>query len=247
MANLIDPWTGNPYAALFGLARKARQTDLHETKPKKAVAKRAEPKFIIFARGGKARTLTLEEFRAWGKAGVKPSAPTIRRTTAHRAAPAEAHDNGYNIIVRDFGGVRYSPVVVGLAVTWDDTSYLDDWSMKWFAPGAFVDSIARDKVVVGIGHGSPPFASTSDGTLRLWESNRGLEFECNPSDTSAGREAVSLLENNGIRGVSIRAKYDPAESRITEAALMDVSLVTRDRIPRFAKSTVSLRWLELVD
>lgn len=78
-----------------------------------------------------------------------------------------------------------------------------------FAKGAFKNVVEQSKtgkknVNLLRNHRGKPLASTKDGTLRLSNTDRGLEFEVDiPIETKAGRDLFNIAESGGIRGVSV--------------------------------------------
>lgn len=77
------------------------------------------------------------------------------------------------------------------------------------APGAFraaLESVVqgRDNVYALWNHDElgMPLGSTRDGSLRLQEDGRGLAFELDLPDTTAGRDLAALARRGTVRGVS---------------------------------------------
>lgn len=97
-------------------------------------------------------------------------------------------------------------------------------------PGAFARSIAErgDRVRVLANHdrGSFPIGKPS----RLWEQADGLYLESRIVDTQAGNEALALVRDGVVSGLSIGFRPVKADTStdgvrtITEAALLEVSL-----------------------
>lgn len=72
-----------------------------------------------------------------------------------------------------------------------------------FRPGAFIKTLAEAEVRSHNEHHGPYLASTSNGTLRFEDTAEDLRYELDLPDTSAGRDAATLLERRDIRGSSV--------------------------------------------
>lgn len=68
--------------------------------------------------------------------------------------------------------------------------------------GAFVDSIGRDVLALVDHDPGRVLARTRSGTLRLAEDGRGLAFDIDVPDTSAGRDVLALAERSDLGGMS---------------------------------------------
>lgn len=88
----------------------------------------------------------------------------------------------------------------------------------------------------------------SSGTLRLSTDSRGLHFEVNLPDTSAGRDARELISRGDLTGVSFgfqagQESWDTYEGRdlrrhVSIARLIEISPVS---IPAYQGTSVALR------
>lgn len=72
-----------------------------------------------------------------------------------------------------------------------------------FKPGAFNKTLQEADVRAHHEHGGPYLGRTGNGTLRLVDGLSELTYELDLPDTSAGRDAATLLERQDIKGSSI--------------------------------------------
>lgn len=70
-------------------------------------------------------------------------------------------------------------------------------------PGAFRASLAGDVLALCDHDPAKVLARTKSGTLRLSEDSRGLAFELDVPDTTAGRDMLELVERGDAGGMSI--------------------------------------------
>ncbi|MDR2726011.1 MAG: HK97 family phage prohead protease [Candidatus Adiutrix sp.] len=131
-------------------------------------------------------------------------------------------------------------------------------------PGAFRDSLADRDILAMIDHQpSKILGRTKSGTLRLWEDARGLAFEIDLPDTSAGRDLLALAERGDLGGCSFGftvpeggQRWDQGKRReITRAVVHEISIVhawpaysgtsveARQKAPRLAQAR---RFMETV-
>jgi len=94
---------------------------------------------------------------------------------------------------------------------------------------------------------------TSSGTLRVWESEAGLDYEIDPPDTEEGREALALARRQDLRGSSFAFvvaqggdEWDEDDEKVVRtvkkvAQLFDVGPVVR---PAYHDSVVTARSIE---
>ena len=106
-----------------------------------------------------------------------------------------------------------TPVLVGYAARfWDGTPetqfQLRAGVYERVMPGAF-DNIAANDVISSFNHN---FASllgrTSNKTLRLSVDSRGLRYEVDLPDTSAGRDVAALVKRGDLKGSSFAFKVE---------------------------------------
>lgn len=116
------------------------------------------------------------------------------------------------------------------------------------APGAFSASLAEGADILALVDHDPGkvLARTRSGTLRLAEDTRGLHFELDVPDTSAGRDVLALAERNDIGGASFAFTVrkggeawqgDRRELRAVD--LREVSIVLS--WPAYSQTTVTAR------
>lgn len=123
-----------------------------------------------------------------------------------------------------------------------------------FRSGAFTKTVQETDVESHLEHLGPYLARVSNGTLRLVDGRSELGYEIDLPDTTAGRDAATLLERKDVRGSSIGFRSLPGRDTwtvgddgmalrtVTEARLFRVDLTTS---PAYTDSTadVALRSL----
>lgn len=168
----------------------------------------------------------------------------------------------YRAAEGDGGGVK----IYGRAVPWDSLS-VPLWRdyrtgkpvRERFKRGAFSEILAKaglDIVALRDHEDSRLLGRTLSGTLRVYESGEGLDYDFDVPDTSDGRDVAVLVRRRDLRGSSFafgvvpKSPHEEWEETATEiirtihraAILEDVSPVTR---PAYPASQVSARSVAL--
>jgi HK97 family phage prohead protease len=75
-------------------------------------------------------------------------------------------------------------------------------------PGAFSNTIKKGRDILALSDhdAAKVLARTKSGTLRLAEDSRGLHFDLDLPDTTAGRDVLALAERGDIGGASFGFK-----------------------------------------
>jgi HK97 family phage prohead protease len=145
---------------------------------------------------------------------------------------------------------------VGLAAAFNSPSQPLPF-IETIAPGAFSRSLqSRNEIKLFVNHDtSRVLASKRAGTLRLWESGRGLEVEAALPDTTDGRDMAVLLRRGDVDSMSFGFSVprggdawsdDGQERELREVRLHEVSIVTG--FPAYEATTAGVRSLDgLVD
>lgn len=135
-----------------------------------------------------------------------------------------------------------APKIRGLAAAYGKLSLDLGNFREIIQPGAFDRVLSKRKldVVAFFDHAGQPLGRTTAGTLRLATSDRGLDYEIDPPDTTLGRDLMTLIRRRDLFGSSFAFTVDPAKGEkweqdakgnttrtITEfSGLYDVSVVT---------------------
>lgn len=100
--------------------------------------------------------------------------------------------------------------LVGYAATFNNETRIADFT-ETIAPGAFSRSLAAGGDILAlVDHDrSRVLARTKSGTLRLSEDERGLRFEIDVPDTSAGRDVLALAARSDLGGMSFGFTVEP--------------------------------------
>ncbi|AWM25972.1 HK97 family phage prohead protease [Sinorhizobium fredii] len=93
--------------------------------------------------------------------------------------------------------------LTGYAATFNTETRILDFHEK-IAPGAFAASLRSNPDILALVDHDPSrvLARTKSGTLRLSEDERGLKFELDVPDTSAGRDVLALAARGDLGGMS---------------------------------------------
>ena len=150
-----------------------------------------------------------------------------------------------------------APKIRGIAPPWESLSVNLGGFREQFLPTAFDKVLAKRKLDVPLlfNHDdSKVLARTTNGTLRIEKTDKGLAFEADPVATPTASEVVTLIRSKTIFGSSFAFTVDPNKGEtwqeddrgnvtrtISEASgLYDLSPVTRAANPN---SSVGLRSL----
>lgn len=149
-----------------------------------------------------------------------------------------------------------SPKIRGIAPPWESLSVNLGGFREQFLPTAFDKVLSKRKIDVPLlfNHDdSKVLARTTNGTLRIEKTDKGLAFEADPVATPTAAEVVTLIRSKTIFGSSFAFTVDPkgetwheddrgnVTRTISEASgLYDLSPVTRAAYPN---SSVGLRSL----
>jgi HK97 family phage prohead protease len=115
--------------------------------------------------------------------------------------------------------------------------------------GVFSDDLRSKKEIYFLwSHDySKPLGSTGSGTLKLWDTSIGLNFELIPGRTTAGRDALESIRRGDCKGVSFGFKINKASWKITgkgkvrvieDAELFELSAVVW---PAYKGTTIGTR------
>ena len=118
-------------------------------------------------------------------------------------------------------------------------------------PGAFAKSLSSGRNVRALWqHDAGVLLGTTNAkTLRLQEDRKGLRFECDLPDTSAGRDLRVLVERGDVHGMSfgfhvIDDRWERrADGWLRELVEVDLKEITVTPDPAYADTTVALRSL----
>lgn len=156
-----------------------------------------------------------------------------------------------------------SPVIKGISPPFNSPSADLGGFREVFAPTAFDKIVGRHRndprggvdVVALFDHEGQPIGRTTNDTLKLSISERGLAYAISPPDTTLGRDIVTLVRRGDLFGASFAFSLpasggetwsqDPDGTMVRTvnevANLYDVSVVTR---PAYPQSSAALRSLE---
>jgi hypothetical protein len=140
------------------------------------------------------------------------------------------------------------PVVAGYAAVFHELSEDLGGFREVIMPGAFTDALKASDIRALFNHDpSQIVARTKNGTLRVWEDDKGLRYEFTPNmKTQAGRDLVELVKRGDVDQSSFAFSMDggveewddsgeiPIRRIKKVARLYDVSPVTYPAYPATA-------------
>lgn len=146
--------------------------------------------------------------------------------------------------------------IVGIASVFNEETVIGGSMFGWreqIAPGAFNGALERPDDVRALFNHDPNqlLGRSTNGTLRLSSTRKGLRYEVDLPDTGSARDVRSLIQRGDVSGSSFGFKvlddeWDESEVKagklplrtITEVELWDVSPVT---YPAYPQTSVSAR------
>ena len=138
----------------------------------------------------------------------------------------------------------------GYAATYNTEARIADFR-EVIRPGAFRASLAGDVLALADHDPSKVLARTRPGPLRLAEDSRGLHFEMDVPDTTAGHDVLALAERNDLGGMSFGFSVPDGGQRwagdlreLVVVNLHEISVVSS--WPAYAGTTVTARAAHLV-
>ena len=150
-----------------------------------------------------------------------------------------------------------APKIRGIAPPWNSKSVDLGGFREVFVPAAFDKFLAKRKVDVPLLFNHDPnqiLARTTNGTLRIEKTDKGLAYEGDPVPTSDSEKVLTLIRTKTIFGSSFAFTVNGSKGEafeedergnitrtISDATLWDVSPVTNAAYPQ---STVSARSLD---
>jgi HK97 family phage prohead protease len=158
------------------------------------------------------------------------------------------------LVVEDRDGE--SPKIRGIAPPWESLSVDLGGFREKFLPTAFDKLLAKRKLDVPLlfNHDdSKILARTTNGTLRIEKSDKGLAYEADPVATPTAAEVMTLIRSKTIFGSSFAFTVNPKGETFSEdergnvirtiyeaSGLYDLSPVTRAAYPSSSLSARSL-------
>lgn len=155
-----------------------------------------------------------------------------------------------------------SPLIKGISPPFNSRSEDLGGFREIFAPTAFDKVVGRHRndprggidVVALFDHAGQPIGRTTNDTLKLAISDRGLNYSIDPPDTTLGRDILTLVRRGDLFGASFAFSVaqggeawandpdgTPVRTVSEVSGLYDVSVVTR---PAYPQSSAALRSLQ---
>lgn len=127
------------------------------------------------------------------------------------------------------------PVLEGIAVPYNSRATIGPFTESFRQGG-----ITAKDVVVNVQHDMRQVVARTGGGLTLADTPEGLRARIELPDTSAGRDAGTLVKNGVLRGLSvefraIRETWEGTHRIVQEAVVNGLAIVTR---PAYAEATV---------
>ncbi len=96
---------------------------------------------------------------------------------------------------------RNETTIAGYAAVFNSPS-VDMGFIESIRPGAFRDHLSDDVRFLWNHDSNLPLGRTKNGSLRLWEDERGLQFELTVPDTTWGRDALESVRSGIVDQMS---------------------------------------------
>jgi hypothetical protein len=146
-----------------------------------------------------------------------------------------------------------SPIIEGYAAVYNSLSQDLGGFIERIAPGFFAPVISTADCRALMNHDpNLILGRTSAGTCRLFDDARGLRFEVDAPDTSAGRDAMVSIERRDITGCSFDFTVDVDQWDWSGAVPIRTLMVCRDLFdvgpvvyPAYEATSVSARSIEV--
>lgn len=135
----------------------------------------------------------------------------------------------------------------GYAALFDTATRIADFE-EVIVRGAFSDSLRDKRDILALADHDPRsvLARTKSGTLRLAEDSRGLAFDLDVPDTSAGRDMLALAERGDLGGASFGftvpkggERWQGNRRELRSVNLAEISVVSS--VPAYDGTTVQAR------
>jgi len=119
-------------------------------------------------------------------------------------------------------------------------------------PGAFAKSLSERNVIAFWNHNTDMvLGNTESNTAKVWEDEIGLRFEVELPDTTAGRDAMTLVQRGDVKGVSFGFRtrvdeWDESDKNNVIRTLVDVMLyeVSPTAMPAYPQTNVAARSIQ---
>jgi HK97 family phage prohead protease len=120
----------------------------------------------------------------------------------------------------------------GYAATFGAEAEIRDYT-ETIAPGAFKSTLAEGKDILALVDHDPGrlLARTKSKSLRLSEDSRGLHFDLDLPDTTAGRDVLALAERGDLGGASFAfttrdEQWSGERRELRSVTLHEISIVS---------------------
>jgi hypothetical protein len=121
------------------------------------------------------------------------------------------------------------PVVAGYAAVFHELSEDLGGFREVIMPGAFTDALKASDIRALFNHDpSQIVARTKNGTLRVWEDDKGLRYEFTPNmKTQAGRDLVELVKRGDVDQSSFAFSMDGGVEEWDDSGDMPIRRIKR--------------------
>jgi hypothetical protein len=121
------------------------------------------------------------------------------------------------------------PVIAGYAAVFNELSEDLGGFREVIMPGAFTDALKASDIRALFNHDpSQIVARTKNGTLRVWEDDKGLRYEFTPNmKTHAGRDLVELVKRGDVDQSSFAFSMDGGVEEWDDSGDMPIRRIKR--------------------
>lgn len=176
-------------------------------------------------------------------AGIEP--PELKREGVFDSVEKRSINGQFEIREEDTG-----PKIVGYAAVFNRLSEPILWFREKIMPGAFREALKKSDVRALFNH-DPNYVlgRTSNGTLKLYEDDKGLRYEIIPPNTQWARDLIESIKRGDINQSSFAftIKEEKWNEDLTERTILsietlyDVSVVT---YPAYSVTEATVRSLD---
>lgn len=119
-------------------------------------------------------------------------------------------------------------------------------------PNAFDDSLKAGNLKLYRMHDRRQGIARQPATLRISKDPKGIAYEANIIDNTAGRDAIAELESGYITGASVGMRFSPSDVKITREGRNQIVTVMRADLEEislvddgaYRATTAILRWAD---
>jgi HK97 family phage prohead protease len=137
--------------------------------------------------------------------------------------------------------------ITGHAIVFDTRSRDLGGFVEIVRPSAIDRALRADASIVALfNHNADAVLGRTPNTLQLTKDRRGLAFDLQPPDTSAGRDALALVERGDVAGASFAfrtvkdAWHDEGGTIVRELLDVEIAEISLTAFPAYVQTDVTI-------